>query len=121
MGKPEGNIEKYLKTTAQKHGFDYYKFTSPGCEGVPDRIIVGHGLTVFVELKAPGKYIKKGSIQEDTILEIKNKGGIIFVINSKEQCDKLISSLLYASAHYHKELSNINQCCYNLFEQETQK
>lgn len=32
------------------------KFTSPGCAGVPDRIILLPGGTMaFVELKAPGK------------------------------------------------------------------
>ena len=54
MGKPEGLIEDYLGKIAHEHGFLYYKFTSPAHSGVPDRILIGHGKTVFVELKRPG-------------------------------------------------------------------
>ena len=53
MGKPEGIIESYLSKTAKEHGFLSMKFTSPNLNGVPDRIIIGNGYTVFVEVKKP--------------------------------------------------------------------
>lgn len=52
MGKPEGQVEDYLIKKCEEYGFLCYKFTSPGRKGVPDRIVIGRGHTVFIELKA---------------------------------------------------------------------
>ena len=87
MGKPEGIIEDYLGKQAAKHGFLFYKFTSPGKRGIPDRIIIGRGHTVFVELKsATGKLSK---LQEVTIAQMIEHGADVRVCNSKEAIDEL--------------------------------
>ena len=52
MGKPEGKVEDYLIKKCEEHGFLCYKFVSPGRNGVPDRIVIGRGHTVFIELKS---------------------------------------------------------------------
>ena len=46
--RPESALESYFQEQAEKHGFLQYKFLS-GVTGVPDRIIIGNGVTAFVE------------------------------------------------------------------------
>lgn len=53
MGKPEAHVEDYLYEKSDEFGFLCYKFTSPGHRGVPDRVVIGRGHTVFIETKAP--------------------------------------------------------------------
>lgn len=48
----ERDIEKWLCDQVKKLGGHAYKFVSPGCDGVPDRIIIlPPGRVYFVELK----------------------------------------------------------------------
>lgn len=48
----ERDIEKWLKKEIESLGGGFWKFTSPGRDGVPDRIaIFPDGRLVFVELK----------------------------------------------------------------------
>ena len=85
MGKPEGIVENYLTKKAAEHDFLCYKFTSPGNRGVPDRIVVGRGHTVFIELKsATGKLSK---LQEITIAKMRDRGADVRVFNSKQEID----------------------------------
>ena len=49
----ERDIEKRLVREVRKNGGEAYKWTSPGKDGVPDRIVVlPGGVLIFVELKA---------------------------------------------------------------------
>lgn len=91
MGKPEGTIERYLKQKAEKNGFLYFKFTSPSTDGVPDRILIGYGHTVFVECKRPGEEPRK--LQWHVIRKMEAAGAIVKIISTKEQCDELILQL----------------------------
>ena len=55
----ESAIEKRLKKAIEKRGGLCLKFTSPGCSGVPDRIIVlPDGRLYFVELKQKSKRLE---------------------------------------------------------------
>lgn len=48
----EADIEKNLRLRLQKAGCLFYKFVSPGNNGVPDRIVITPaGAIYFVELK----------------------------------------------------------------------
>ena len=52
----ESRIERHLRVSVKKMGGMAVKFTSPGLDGVPDRIVLLPGRKIaFVELKAPGK------------------------------------------------------------------
>ncbi len=52
----ETDIEDYLKQRVMAEGGRAYKFVSPGCSGVPDRIVILPGGRIgFLELKAPGE------------------------------------------------------------------
>lgn len=52
----EKNTEAYLRDEVKALGGRSYKWVSPGCSGVPDRIVIlPGGRVVFVELKSEGK------------------------------------------------------------------
>lgn len=56
----EREIEKYLVDRVRGMGGMALKFVSPGCTGVPDRLVALPGGKVgFLELKAPGKKLRK--------------------------------------------------------------
>ena len=86
MGKPEGIVENYLFHQAKKHGFLCYKFTSPGHRGVPDRIVIGRGHTVFIELKAENGHLSE--LQKVTIASMKEQGADVRVYYSKSEIDE---------------------------------
>ena len=88
---PEGRVESHLVNECEKHGFLCYKFVSPGNKGVPDRIVIGNGRTIFVELKAPNETLRK--LQEYVVNKMKNAGADVRVANTKEKVDALINEL----------------------------
>ena len=90
--KPEETIEQYLRTRAEQLGFLCYKFTSPGNNGVPDRILIGHGSTFFVETKAPDEKPRK--LQEKVIERINNHGGIAMIIDNKNDIDIILEAII---------------------------
>ena len=52
----ESSIEQYLRRACAAKDIQCYKWVSPSCIGVPDRILIfPFGLVAFLELKAPGK------------------------------------------------------------------
>lgn len=52
----EKTIEQKLVTAVKKHGGICPKFTSPGFDGMPDRLVLlPFGRFAFVEVKAPGE------------------------------------------------------------------
>lgn len=90
--KPEEAIESYLKRRGEELGFLVYKFVSPGNSGVPDRILIGHGKTFFVETKAPGEKPRK--LQAKVIARINDYGGMAYVAASKEDVDTLLNIMM---------------------------
>ena len=91
MGKPEGRVENYLIKRAKQENFLHYKFTSPSNNGVPDRVIIGHGLTVFVELKAPGETPRK--LQDVVMADMRAHGADVHAIDTKDGIDELFETL----------------------------
>lgn len=91
MGRTENSIEQYLVTQAEKENFLCPKFTSPGTDGVPDRILIGNGCILFVETKAPGESPRP--LQEAVIRLFKQHGADVRVIDTKGQVDQLILEL----------------------------
>lgn len=52
----ESQLERKARLAVERIGGKMPKWVSPGNRGVPDRLtILPGGLTVYVELKAPGK------------------------------------------------------------------
>lgn len=68
----EKDIEKLFRDEIKKAGGKAYKFTSPGNDGVPDRIVMlPGGRIVFVELKTDtGKLSRLQELQRRQIAEL---------------------------------------------------
>lgn len=84
----EKDIEKYLVKRVKEMGGKAYKWVSPGNDGVPDRIVFFSGMTVLVELKAPGK--KPTPLQIARHKELAKLGQKVLVLDSKESVDEFI-------------------------------
>ncbi|MCM3589642.1 VRR-NUC domain-containing protein [Brevibacillus borstelensis] len=88
----ERDIEKYLRDQVRGVGGRAYKWTSPGNNGVPDRIVLlPGGRIAFVELKAPGK--KPTALQINQQRYIAGLGMPVVVIDNKAGVDELIRKM----------------------------
>jgi len=88
----ERDIEKYLREQVKAAGGRAYKWTSPGNNGVPDRIVMlPGGRLAFVELKAPGK--KPTALQVNQQEFIARLGQQVVVVDSKDGVDKLLQQM----------------------------
>lgn len=93
----ESEIENYLRKKCQENDILYYKFTSPANSGVPDRILIGYGQTLFVELKRPpikNKVFKPRPLQVATFNAMRKHGATVYVIDTKQKVDDLIQKLV---------------------------
>lgn len=88
---PEGIVEDHLFKECRKLDFVCLKFTSPANSGVPDRVIIGNGLTVFLELKAPGEKLRR--LQQEVIADMVSHGAIVRVADTKELVDDLLAEI----------------------------
>ena len=89
----ESTIEAYLRDRVKAQGGIAYKWVSPGNVGVPDRLIVFPGGTVyFRELKAPGK--KPTPLQVRQLERLKALGFNAGVIDSKEGVDEFMREVM---------------------------
>ena len=80
----EKQIERTLVEAVRSRGGICPKFTSPGWDGVPDRIILfPGGRMAFAELKAPGK--KPRPLQLRRKRQLETLGFRVFIIDSTEQ------------------------------------
>lgn len=92
MGRRENYVEGYLVRQCKKRGFKCYKFTSPSNNGVPDRIVIGYGITAFVETKAPGE--KARQLQLAVHREMRRHGAIVYVADTREDIDRILDELI---------------------------
>ena len=68
------------------------KFVSPGCDGVPDRLIlIAYGNIAFVEVKAKGK--KPRPIQIRRINQIKNLRFLVFILDDEKDIPSIIQQV----------------------------
>lgn len=87
----ESYIEQKVCEYAKKLGWLALKFTSPGNNGMPDRMFLKAGVTVFVEFKAPGKV--STPIQERQQERLRRFGFQVVVIDSIESGKAFVNSL----------------------------
>ena len=80
----EKDIEARLKQVVELNGGLFYKFTSPGNDGVPDRIaVLPDGQVWFIELKT-----EKGTttaIQEWQIARLRERGANVAVLHGLDE------------------------------------
>lgn len=68
-----------------------YKFSSPGNNGVPDRIVLVDGKCYFVELKKPGEELRP--LQEAVKRKYEAMGFKVYVIDTKEKVGEFIHEI----------------------------
>lgn len=88
----EKSLEQYLKRKVENKGGLFYKFTSPGRNGVPDRIVItDQGDVYFVELKAPGKKLRP--LQQKELDRINSTGAKAVWFDTKEKADRFMQEV----------------------------
>lgn len=85
----EKEIEQALVKAVKTRGGMCPKLTSPGTDGMPDRIVLlPQGRMSFVEVKAPGK--KPRPLQVHRHEELRNLGFPVFVLDSLDQIKEIL-------------------------------
>lgn len=80
----EKEIEQALLESVKRKGGLCLKIISPGCNGIPDRLILlPFGKSAFVELKAKGR--KPRPLQIRRMKQLTNLGHPCYVIDDKGQ------------------------------------
>ncbi len=103
----ERDIEKCLVSEVKKLGGRAYKWTSPGNDGVPDRIVIFPGRPpVFVELKADNG--KLTALQKIQIGRLKDLGQEVRVLYGIDGVSQFFQDLGY------EETSKALDCRFNL-------
>ena len=88
----EKTIEYKLKSAVKNMGGIAFKFTAPGINGVPDRLVLlPHGKLAFVELKAPGKDMRPLQVHRKKQLE--QLGFSVYCIDSAEQIGGVLDAI----------------------------
>lgn len=89
----EKYIEEQLITAVKKLGGICPKFTSPGFDGVPDRLVLlPHGKIAFVELKAPHKKMRPLQVKRKRQLE--QLGFLVYCIDNTEQIGGVVDEII---------------------------
>lgn len=85
----EKKLEEKFRMAVKQAGGKAYKFTSPGNDGVPDRLVILPGGQIgFVELKQKGK--KPTALQNRRIRELQEKGCKVYVLDDPEEIETVI-------------------------------
>ncbi|HAE92701.1 MAG TPA: hypothetical protein DCG60_08695 [Tissierella sp.] len=87
----ENKVEKYFRDEIKKIGGKAYKFSSPGNNGVPDRIVLYNGKCYFVELKRPGEDLRP--LQKVVKKRFRELGFEVYVIDSIEKVGEFINEI----------------------------
>ncbi len=88
----EKTIEQKFKAAVKAVGGLAVKFTSPGFDGVPDRLaLLPDGKMAFVEVKAPGK--KPRPLQLARHRQLRQLGFKVYVLDNESQIGGIIDEI----------------------------
>ena len=88
----EKTIEQKFTAAVKNAGGLALKFTSPGWDGVPDRLaLLPDGKLAFVEVKAPGK--KPRPLQLARHRTLRRLGFKVYVLDDEEQIGGMIDEI----------------------------
>ena len=77
-------VERKLITAVKKRGGICPKWVCPGCDGMPDRmVLLPNGKIGFVEVKAPGE--KPRALQLARHRMLRKLGFLVFVLDDPQQ------------------------------------
>jgi len=89
----ESNVERKLITEVKKRGGLAVKLTSPGFNGMPDRLVIlPKGWIAFVEVKAPGLKPRPLQIKRHEMLS--RLGCRVFVLDDEGQIFWLLADMM---------------------------
>ena len=85
-------VEQKLVKAVKERGGLAPKFTSPGFDGFPDRIVLlPNGRMAFVEMKAPGQ--KPRPLQQLRIRQLKALGFRVYVVDGIEEIGGILDAI----------------------------
>lgn len=84
----EKPIEQAVSKYAKQKGWLVYKFKSPSQVGVPDRIFIKNGYSIYIEFKATGK--KASELQLRIHQQMREHGALVFVVDNTIYGKKII-------------------------------
>jgi len=88
----EKAVEQKLVAAVKSMGGLAPKFVSPGCDGMPDRLVLfPGGMMAFVELKAPGKKFRPLQMRRKAQLE--SLGFKVYCIDKPEQIGRILHEI----------------------------
>lgn len=88
----EKTVEAKLVAAVKGMGGLAPKFTSPGYDGMPDRLVLlPNGILAFVELKAPGKKLRPLQVRRKAQLE--ELGFSVYCIDRPEQIGGVLNEI----------------------------
>lgn len=88
----EKTIEQGLVKAVKGRGGICPKFTSPGMDGMPDRLVLfPHGRLAFVEVKAPGK--RPRPLQLYRHRKLRELGFLVYVLDNPGQIGGILDEL----------------------------
>ena len=88
----ERSVEAGLVEKVKRRGGLCYKLVSPGCSGVPDRMIIYKGRVVFVELKQTRGRLSP--IQQVTIEKMRRHGATVYVVYGSAGVDSMLEEVM---------------------------
>lgn len=91
MGVREAKVEKHLGSEVNKLGGLTRKWVSPGQDGVPDRIVILHGVIWFVEVKTVDGVVSDAQVREQRRLQ--NCGANVTNVYGNAGVDEFIKEL----------------------------
>ena len=88
----EKAVEQQLVKAVKQHGGICPKFTSPGYDGMPDRLVLlPKGRMACVEVKAPGKKPRPLQINRHELLQ--KLGFKVFVLDEPEKIGGILDEI----------------------------
>ena len=88
----EKYIEKKLIAAVKRIDGIAFKFTAPGINGVPDRLVLlPNGKIAFVEIKAPGRKMRPQQVRRKRQLE--ELGFSVYCLDGIEQIGGIIDEI----------------------------
>ena len=88
----EKHIEQKLIKAVKNMGGLCLKFTSPGFDGVPDRLVLLPGNKIaFIELKAPGKTLRPLQVRRKS--QLTKLGFLVYCIDNIEQIGGILNEI----------------------------
>lgn len=88
----ERDIERVFVRMVRQAGGMSLKFISPGCNGMPDRLVLlPDGKMAFVELKAPGRTMRP--LQEKRKRQLEALGFFVFCLDGTDQIGGILHEI----------------------------